>query len=69
MAFVLIGAIFMQWFVIIFTAISACILIVFGKKIPLGRWDWRLLLGTVGLSIICAGLVYGFKVLGPSGAW
>jgi hypothetical protein len=69
MAFVLITAIFSQWLVVIFSAISACSLVVFGKKLNLGRWDWRLLLGTFGSSIAFGGIAWGLKLLGPSGAW
>jgi hypothetical protein len=56
MAFVLLSTVLSQWFVVIFTAVSACSLIVFGKKLNLGRWDWRLLLGTFGLATASAGV-------------
>jgi hypothetical protein len=69
MAFFLLSAIISQWLVVIFLAIGACSLIVFGKKLNLGRWDWRLLLGTFGLAVVIAGIAWYLKLLGPSGAW
>jgi hypothetical protein len=69
MAFILLSCVFSQWLVVIFSAVSACFLIVFDKKLNLGRWDWRLLLGTFCLAIVCAGIAYGLGLLGPSGAW
>jgi hypothetical protein len=69
MAFVLVSTIFSQWLVVIFSAISACSLVVFGKKLNLGRWDWRLLSGTFGVAYIGGGVAWYMRLLGPSGAW
>ncbi len=69
MAYVLLSAIFSQWSVVIFSAVSACSLIVFGKKLPVGRYDWRLLIGTFGLGVTGSSLAWGLNTLGPSGEW
>jgi hypothetical protein len=69
MAFVLLSSIFSQWLVVMFTAVSACSLIVFGKKLNLGRCDWKLLFGTFGLATGCAGVAWGMNVLGPADVW
>ena len=34
---------FSQMFIVLCTALGACSLIVFNKKLNFGRWDWRLL--------------------------
>jgi hypothetical protein len=69
MAFVLVSTIFSQWLVVVFSAISACSLVVFGKKLNLGRWDWRLLIGTFGVAYTLGAIAGGLRLLGPSGAW
>jgi hypothetical protein len=69
MAFVLLSAICSQWMVVVFSAISACSLVVYGKRLNLGRWDWKFLLGTFGFSVTIGGIAWGLKLLGPSGAW
>ena len=58
-----------QSLVILYTAISAMTLVVFEKKIGLGRYDWRLIVLTLGVPVIVgiAGALIPF--LGPSGAW
>ena len=69
MAYFLLSSSLSQWGVVIFSAVSACSLIVFGKKLNLGRYDWRLLVGTFGLALGVSAVALGLRLLGPSGAW
>jgi hypothetical protein len=69
MGFFLLSATLSQWSVVIFSSISACSLIVFGKRLKLGHHDWILLMGTFGFAVVIAGICLGFNALGPSGAW
>ena len=61
--------IFSQWVVVLFTAGSACMLVVFGKKLKLGRWDYRLLLAAFGGPLVLGIIGANFNLLGQSGAW
>jgi len=58
-----------QWSIVIYSAISACSLIVFGKRLEVGRYDWRLLSGSFGIPLIGAIAAISLHMLGPSGAW
>ena len=69
MAFLVLSSIMSQLFVVIFSAVSACSLVVFSKKLDPGRYDWKLLTGTFGLAVTFAGTALGLGVLGPNGAW
>ena len=57
-----------QSLIISFTAVSAFILVVLGRRVSLGRYDWRLSLATVVPVIILSPLA-GLGWLGPSGGW
>ena len=50
-------------------AVSACGLVVFGKKLSPGRYDWRFLIGTFGVGITIGAISWGIGILGPTGAW
>ena len=69
MAFFLQTFIVAQAIVVLYTAASAMTLVVLGKKIPLGRYDWHLWALTLGIPIVVgvAGTLVPF--LGPSGPW
>ena len=58
-----------QWVVVLYSALRACSLIVFNKKLHTGRWDWILIFSALGapgsLGILSASL--GF--LGGNGVW
>jgi len=68
-AFFLHNFILTQWFIILSTAVSACSLIVFGRKMPLGRRDWRLLVFAFGIPTIISVIAVSRGLLGASGAW
>ena len=61
--------IFSQWIVVLFTAVSACVLVVLDKKLELGRWDYRLLLSAFGGPFAIGVIGANFNLLGQSGAW
>lgn len=58
-----------QWFVVVISAISACSLVVFGKKFSLGRWDWRLLVFAFLVPCVVGTFGIKYRLLGASGAW
>ncbi|CAH1790671.1 unnamed protein product [Owenia fusiformis] len=69
LGFLLNELIFMQAIVVIFTAISAFVLIVKNKKLQLGKYDWRLLTSSIGIPAGIGSVLVQFDLLGPSGAW
>ena len=60
---------FAQWIIVVFTAINACSLVVFNKKLHPGRWDWRLILTAFGTPAVIGGIALPLGLLGQSGAW
>ena len=60
---------FSQWIVIMFAAVNACSLVVFNKKLNLGRWDWKLILIAFGTPLIGGTIQLRLGLLGQSGAW
>ena len=58
-----------QWVIVAYTAVNACCMIVFCKKIQLGRLDWKLIVFAffVPLTVGVVALHLGF--LGQNGAW
>ena len=68
-SFVMMQNILGQGLIVLFTATSALGLVIFQKKIKLGRYDWKLAACVVVLPLIydICGLVYNY--LGTSGAW
>ncbi|CAH1801711.1 unnamed protein product [Owenia fusiformis] len=69
LGFLLNELIFMQAIVVIFTAINAFVLVVKNKKLPLGRYDWRLLAISILMPAAIGFVFVYFDLLGPSGAW
>ena len=60
---------FAQWCIILYTALSASSLIVFGKKLHLGRYDWRLLVSAYGAPFIVLLVSFRLGFLGQNGIW
>ena len=58
-----------EWSVVVFTAVSACSLIVFEKELRLGRYDWRLLVLILGLPLALSTATLSLGLNGQSGAW
>ena len=67
--FCVIEFILAQWLIVIFSAVSASSLVVFRKKLYLGRWDWRLLTCAFGGPGALGVFTAYFGLIGPSGAW
>jgi len=60
---------FAQWFVILASAVSASSLVVFGRKMSLGRFDWRLLAFVLGVPTLLGVITLSLGLLGANGAW
>ena len=67
--FFLLGSVFSQLFMVLFTAASACSLVVFSKKLNPGRWDWRLILTVFGIPTLNSVVAECLGLVGQSGAW
>ena len=67
--FVLMNFTFVQWIVVLYTALSACSLIVFNKKLHLGRMDWRLISVAFGFPMIIGAVAVSLGLLGQNGVW
>ena len=68
-AFFLHGFVLSQFFVVVTTAVSACSLIVFGRKMSLGRRDWRFFAFAFGTPTLITIIAESRGLLGASGAW
>ena len=68
-AFILHGSFIAQWIVVTYTAVNACSLIVFNKRLHLGRMDWRLIATAVLVPVIIGAVDLRLGLLGQSGAW
>lgn len=68
-AFFLHNSIFSQWMVVVSIAVSACSLVVFGRKMSLGRYDWRLFVFAFGIPLVISVTAISLGLLGASGAW
>ena len=68
-SFIMMQNVLGQGLIVLFTATSALGLVIFQKKLNLGKYDWKLAVYAVGLPLIfnICGLVYNY--LGTSGAW
>ena len=60
---------FVQWIIVLFTAINACSLVVFNRKLNLGKWDWKLLAAAFGLPAVNGMVALSLGLLGQSGVW
>ena len=60
---------FAQWIIIVFTAVNACCLVVFNKRLHLGRSDWKLLVVAFGTPAVNGTIAISLGLLGQSGAW
>ena len=58
-----------QALLVIFTALSTMILVLFEKKVHLGRFDWRLISFTFGIPTVNGIVGSLVPYLGQSGAW
>ena len=68
-AFVLQEFVIAQWIIILYTAVNACSLIVFTKKLDLGWMDWKLILVAFGSPLVLGAVTLSMGLLGQSGAW
>jgi len=68
-AFFVHDSVICQWFIVVTTAVGACSLIVFGRKMSLGRRDWRLFTFAFGIPIVVSIAAESCGLLGASGAW
>ena len=68
-SFIMMQNVLGQGLIVLFTATSALGLVIFQKKLNLGKYDWKLAVYAIGLPLIfnICGLVYNY--LGTSGAW
>ena len=58
-----------QSMVVTFTGLNAFIMVVKEIKLPLGKYDWRLLLTAFGIPLCFVIVIAGFDYLGPIGPW
>jgi len=68
-AFILEEFVLAQSLMVSFTALNAFIMVVLGKKLGLGSYDWKLLFVAFGTPALFGSICEAFKLLGPSGAW
>ncbi|CAH1784564.1 unnamed protein product [Owenia fusiformis] len=69
LAFLLSEFVLAQGLVVSFAAINAMVIVVLGKTIELGRYDWRLVVVALGLPTVWGVVLLVLGVFGPSGAW
>lgn len=58
-----------QFIIVLYTAVSACALVVFQVGIKLGGRDWLLLVAAFGVPLMIGAFCIWQKYLGPTGAW
>ena len=58
-----------HWIIVSFTALNACSLVVFNRKLRLGRWDWKLILVAFGTPLVIGAISLRLGLFGQSGAW
>ena len=58
-----------QSILVLITAISAFVTVAFNKRITFGKYDWMLLLATIGIPAAVSSVMAGLDWLGPSGFW
>ena len=68
-AFMIVQFILGQGLTVLFTAVSAVILVLFQKKLKLGRYDWKLMLYALGLPGLFCTFGVIFSYIGRSGPW
>ena len=67
--FLLVQFIMAQALIVLFTSLNAFMLVVKGKNIPLGRYDWRLFLVTFIFPLVISTTLASIHYIGRSGAW
>ena len=69
LAFLIIQSVSGQWLVIIYTACSALLMVIFHRRLPKGRYDWKLIVwSTVPPFIFSScGIIFGYY--GQSEGW
>ena len=68
-AFVLAELVLAQALIVLFTALNALCLVVMEKKIPTGRYDWGLLVYSLGPPTVFSSIFLGISYFGQSGPW
>ena len=68
-AFILQTFTFSQWVIVSYTAVNACSMIVFSKKLQLGRLDWKLILCAFFFPLVVGVVTLRLGFLGQNGAW
>ena len=58
-----------QALVVMFTAFNAFYMVVWERKINLGKYDWKLLIVTLSIPAAIGFIGVGVPFLGPLGAW
>jgi len=52
-----------------FTAMNAFQLVVLGKKMSLGKYDWKLIVFAFGTPIVVNTVLQALQLMGPAEAW
>ena len=68
-AFMLVWTLNAQALLVVLIAILAFVMVVRGKRIKFGRYDWKLLVYAFGVPLVPAASFSIARWLGPSGAW
>ena len=58
-----------QSILVLITAMSAFVTVAFNKRITFGKYDWVLLLATIGIPATVSSVMAALDWLGPSGFW
>ena len=69
LAFLIIQSVSGQWLVITYTSFSALFLAIFQKRLPKGKYDWKLIVWSTVPPFIFSIFGIIFHFYGPSEAW
>ena len=58
-----------QTLIVAFTALNAFLMVVKGRKVGLGKYDWKLLCVAFELPLALNTFFESLKLFGPAGAW
>jgi len=68
-SFIVSEFLFAQTFMVGFTALNAFLLVAMGKKVGLGRFDWKLVVLTFGAPLVLDIIYVSLGFLGPGEFW